>query len=95
MTILHLYQRNQSIAIHHSLSPPKEELPALRPEQSLHSHARHLHTFFHMACRGSAILSAHVYNYVSTTAIVVFSYRYHDSYSDDDDNHTIATIAQL
>ena len=50
--------------------------------------------FFHVACRGVAVLSAHAYNHVSTIAIVVFSYRYHDSNSDDDDNCTIATIAK-
>ena len=56
--------------------------------------ARHLHMFFHVACRGVAVLTAHAYNHVSTIATVVFSYRYRDSHSDDDDNRTIATIAQ-
>ena len=35
---LSILQKNQSIAIHHSFSPPTEELPALHPKRSLHSH---------------------------------------------------------
>ena len=50
--------------------------------------------FLHVACRGVAVLSAHAYNHMSTIMIVVFSYRYRDSNSDDNDNRTIATIAQ-